>query len=114
MTTRPVMRLMNQTVTIARPSVSRTPDGGTASALVPHAVVRGAWRPAGTRERESGARVDLAFDRVVYLPFGSDVERGDRLTVQGSPGVHRVVDVRNPGGRDNHLEVYARTEQGAS
>jgi head-tail adaptor len=98
-------RFFNQRFKIER--ITRTATGKGGQPQTWRQVARnvpGAKRPATMQERLVAEQQQVRLSDVVYFYGGVDVRRDDRLTNQKGEQV-LVVDVRNPGGIDRHLEL---------
>lgn len=101
--------LLNNTFSISRSR--RTPDGrgGWAVDYVEIGTARGRIRPASSSERESAAQEQRLITHVLYLPAGTDVARGDRVTLGAL--VVDVEGIREPSRAGHHLEIDCREVQ---
>lgn len=99
-----ISRLFNRTTTITRPSLVDTGHGGSTREYESVAVgVRCALRVATQQELMSAAQVESKFDHVLYVPFGTNVRRGDHFTMSAID--YRVIEVEDAAYRGHHLEV---------
>lgn len=95
--------LLNNTFTIERRRRTADGQGGWAIDYVDPHTVRGRIRPATSSEREVAQREERQITHVLYVVAGTDIKRGDRVTVDDL-----VVDVdaiREPSKADEHYEI---------
>lgn len=106
--------LFNHQFTIARVSITDDGQGGTVRDYVDLATVSGFMDPvlARSTERILGMQQQT---RILYNLFilPTDIGRGDRVTVADPPPEKTVyvLDVRNPGLFNHHLEVLVEEAQ---
>ena len=98
--------LYNLTMSTTRPTAVADGQGGWTQTQVPWlSGVACATRIASEREAQFAARLEESITDIVDCRPGTDVRRGDRVTV--SNGVNgRVVGVEDPAGRGHHLVVH--------
>jgi SPP1 family predicted phage head-tail adaptor len=101
--------LLNNDVAIERRQ--RTPDGqgGWAIGYLAGDTVRGRIRPASSSEREVAQLEERQITHVLYVLAGTDIERGDRVTVGDL--VVEVEAIREPSKAGEHLEIDCRERQ---
>jgi SPP1 family predicted phage head-tail adaptor len=101
--------LLNNPVLVERRRRSPDGQGGWAIDYVTVGTVQGRIRPASSREREAGQREEQEISHVLYIVYGGDIGRGDRVTV-GSLTVE-VLGIREPSRAGEHLEIDCRERQ---
>lgn len=94
--------LLNTTVVIKRNTRVTDNQGGWPSTRGAGTEVIARVRPASGGERTDAAQRSVELTHVVYLPFGTDVNRDDQL-VHGTKS-YTVRAVRTPS-EPHHLEV---------
>lgn len=101
--------LLNNDFAISRRR--RTPDGqgGWVIDYVAQGTARGRIRPASSAEREVAQREERQITHVLYVVAGTDIERGDRVTV-GDLTVD-VEAIREPSKAGEHYEIDCRERQ---
>lgn len=101
--------LLNHSYSLAR--IRRTPDGqgGWAIDYVPTGTVPGRLRPASASESLAAAQESRSLTHVLYVRYGTDIQRGDRVTGAGQEVY--VDGVREPSTAHEHLEVDCSTSQ---
>lgn len=89
----------------------RSPDGQGGWPFTYEAVgtVRGRIRPASSSEREAAQKEERQITHVLYVVAGTDIERGDRVTVDGL--TVDVEAIREPSRAGHHLEIDCRERQ---
>ena len=89
----------------------RTPDGqgGWAIDYVSLGAIRGRLRPASSRERTEAQQQGREITHVLYVVAGTDIKRGDRVTLNSL--VVDVEAVREPSRAGEHLEIDCREIQ---
>ena len=95
--------LMNNTFYSFRRERTADGQGGWAITYAPHLTFLGRIRPATSAEKETAQQEGRAISHVLYVVYGTDIERGDmviggRLTVD-------VLGVREPSQAAHHLEI---------
>jgi len=96
--------LLNQNFFVFRRERAADGQGGWPFDFVQQpGTVRGRIRPASSAERERAGQERRDITHVFYAVSGADVERGDRLVVNGL--VVEVSGVREPSKAGHHLEV---------
>ena len=101
--------LYNKTLTIKRETVARDVQGSSVKTWTTVGTMRGRCKPANAKERLAASQYGAEISHVVFCDASEDVGRGDHI--ESGALLLRVVDVRNPGGMDHHLEVDAMEEQ---
>jgi SPP1 family predicted phage head-tail adaptor len=71
--------------------------------------VQGRIRPASSSEREVAQQEERLLTHVLYVAAGSDIARGDRVSV-GNLTVE-VLGVREPSKAGEHLEIDCEEQQ---
>lgn len=101
--------LLNNTVAISRRR--RTPDGqgGWAIDYMGVGSVEGRIRPATSAEKTVAQQEERRITHVLYVVAGTDIVRGDRVTVQDL--VVEVEGIREPSKANKHLEIDCRERQ---
>jgi SPP1 family predicted phage head-tail adaptor len=89
----------------------RTPDGqgGWVIGYVAGDTVRGRIRPASSSEREVAQKEERQITHVLYVVAGTDIRRGDRVTVDGL--TVEVDAIREPSKAGHHLEIDCLEKQ---
>ena len=95
--------LLNNTFSISRRRRTSNGQGGWQVDYVPNGTVRGRIRPATSREREAAALEAREITHVFYAVAGSDVARGDRVSL--GELVVEAQAVREPSKAGHHLEI---------
>lgn len=96
-------RLLNETVTVNRPTRSDDGAGGWTESLTLIGDVQGRIRPTTSREREAAAHQEADVTHVVYTLTAADIKRGDELTARGQTLV--VEAIREPSVTGHHYEI---------
>lgn len=104
--------LLHETVTIARRVAAADGQGGYTWSTVVLGTTRGRIRAAETSEIIEGGQRGAEITHVVHLAAGSDVRRGDILTVGGETyEVETVTAVRGLIPETHHLRLAVRAVQ---
>lgn len=106
--------LLNESITIERPTRSDDGTGGWSESNTTVATVDGRVRPTTVREREqlSGEAHEAQVTHIAYTQTSADVVRGDELVVRGQRLV--VVAVKEPSVTGHHYHIEAREVQRAA
>lgn len=103
--------LLNETVTINRPTRTSDNAGGWTESPTTIGDVQGRVRPTTTGEREASAHQEADVTHVVYTHTSADIQRGDELAARGVT-LH-VEAVREPSVTGHHYEIDCRELQRA-
>lgn len=101
--------LLNNDVVISRRRRTADGQGGWVIDYVDPHTVRGRIRPASSAERETAQREERQVTHVLYVVAGTDVERGDRVTVDDL--TVDVEAIREPSKAGKHYEIDCRERQ---
>lgn len=95
--------LLNNSFALSR--IQRTPNGqgGWEVSYAPLGTVQGRLRPASATEVLAAQQASTSISHVLYVVYGADIQRGDR--VEGGGKTVDVQAVREPSTSHEHLEV---------
>lgn len=103
--------LLIATLEVSRPTLVSDGAGGSTEQEQVVAEVSARLRPLKPAERESAARLEVAFDHIAYVEAPADIQRGDYLQDSDRSSVrYRVVEVVEPSYAGHHLQVHCRRE----
>jgi len=97
--------LLNHDVAIRRTRRTGDGQGGWVVDYVTVTPVRGRLRPASSAEREAALLEARQISHVLYVRAGTDISRGDEVTVDGL--VVEVLGIREPSKAGQHLQIDA-------
>lgn len=95
--------LLNNTFTVSRRTRTDDGQGGWEIGYGTSWTMEGRIRPATSNEREVAASEEQQISHVLYVEYGEDITRGDRV-VCGDLTVE-VLGVREPSLAGEHLEI---------
>ena len=95
--------LLNNTFTVSRRVRTDDGQGGWGISYLELGTVEGRIRPATSSEREVADTEEQQISHVLYVAYGEDVLRGDRV-VCGNLEVE-VLGIREPSLAGEHLEI---------
>lgn len=102
--------LLNTTLTVYRAGFTADGRGGRTKAMTVNGTVRAQVCQPSDTERLAAAQLGARLDAIVYVAFGSDVERGDELD-DGGARRWRVVAVES-NSRATYDRLHAMEVQG--
>ena len=101
--------LLNNDFLVERRRRTSDGQGGWSIDYVEIGTVSGRIRPASSREREIAALEERQITHVLYVVAGTDIVRGDRVTVANL--VVEVEAIREPSKAGEHLEIDCNERQ---
>jgi len=100
-----INRLMNHVITVDRDSLTSNGSGGfTQSEASISTTVRGALSRASGSEKERFKGLSQSISHILFVPVGTDIQRGDKVTIDSVVLIVKEVD--EPGRRNHHLECF--------
>jgi len=105
-----INRMLTHTITVKRDSLTANGAGGaTQSESTVSSTVRGALSRMSGSERSRFAGLSQEVSHILFVPAGTDIQRGDKVTMDGISLVVKEVD--EPGRRGHHLECFCKEFQ---